>query len=127
VVGGRRAVGLAGEQVVADWYVQRGCRVVTRNWRCREGEIDLVVFDPAERAVIVCEVKTRTGRDFGSPFEAVTPAKQRRLRRLAARFVSEARLAGGASVPRGRLRIDVAAVRPGPDGAAHVEVVHDAC
>ncbi|MDA8038225.1 MAG: YraN family protein, partial [Actinomycetota bacterium] len=53
----RRALGALGEDLAAHWYAERGFRVVARNWRCREGECDLV----ASKGVLLvfCEVKTR--------------------------------------------------------------------
>jgi putative endonuclease len=60
---------------------------VARNWRCREGELDLVVR--LGRELVFCEVKARSSDRYGIPAEAVTPAKQRRLRLLATRFLSE--------------------------------------
>ena len=71
--------------------------------RCPDGELDLVVASAGE--LVFCEVKTRTSDRFGLPAEAVTAAKQRRLRRLAVRFLAEAGGAGGRS-----LRFDVASV-----------------
>jgi len=109
----RRRLGARGEQLAADWYTARGYEVVARNWRCREGEIDLVVRRRGE--LVFCEVKTRTTDRFGTPAEAVTPQKQRRLRTLAVRFLAEH--GGGA----GELRFDVAAVTGG-----HVEVIEAA-
>jgi len=61
--------------------------VVERNWNCREGELDLVVRRGT--TLVFCEVKTRSGRSFGEPFEAVTRRKQTRIRRLAARWLRE--------------------------------------
>lgn len=98
----RRALGASGEEAVASWYQERGYEVVVRNWRCREGELDLVVRDG--RAFVFCEVKTRTTDAFGAPVEAVNRAKQERLRRLAARWLTEAPLR-----PR-EIRFDVASV-----------------
>ncbi|HET7488983.1 MAG TPA: YraN family protein [Acidimicrobiales bacterium] len=98
----RRVLGASGEDAVAAWYVDRGYEVVVRNWRCREGELDLVVRDG--RAFVFCEVKTRTTDAFGAPIEAVNKAKQERLRRLAARWLTEAPLR-----PR-EIRFDVASV-----------------
>jgi putative endonuclease len=98
----RRALGASGEEAVASWYQARGYEIVVRNWRCREGELDLVVRDG--RAFVFCEVKTRTTDAFGAPVEAVTRAKQERLRRLAARWLTEAPLR-----PR-EIRFDVASV-----------------
>ena len=59
--------------------------VVDRNWRCRDGEIDLVLT--RARLLVFCEVKTRSSDAYGSPAAAVTPAKQARLRKLGMRWV----------------------------------------
>lgn len=83
----RRALGAAGEALVARWYEANGYQVVDRNWRCRDGELDLVVAAPG--LVVFCEVKTRRHTAFVAPYEAVTPAKQRRIRRLAVRWLGE--------------------------------------
>jgi putative endonuclease len=80
------AVGRRGEDQAALWYTAHGYTVLARNWRCRVGEIDLVCT--RGDVLVVCEVKTRTAATFGQPFEAVTPAKQRRLRHLAALYLS---------------------------------------
>ncbi|MGQ0520823.1 MAG: YraN family protein [Actinomycetota bacterium] len=109
----RRALGTSGEEAVAAWYVDRGYEVVVRNWRCRDGELDLVVRDG--RMFVFCEVKTRTSLAFGAPVEAVTRAKQERLRRLAARWLTEAPLR-----PR-EIRFDVASVM-----GADIEVLEGA-
>ncbi|HZM31465.1 MAG TPA: YraN family protein [Acidimicrobiales bacterium] len=96
-------LGAQGEQRAASWYAAQGYVVVARNWRCTDGELDLVVASPDE--LVFCEVKTRSSDRFGLPAEAVTAVKQRRVRRLAARFLAEAGGAGGRS-----LRFDVASV-----------------
>jgi len=78
-------LGREGEQVAAEYLERAGLRVLDRNWRCADGEIDIVA---AERQVmVVCEVKTRSSTRFGTPLEAVTRHKQARLRRLAARWL----------------------------------------
>jgi putative endonuclease len=102
VTAGRRATGAWGEEQVADWYRGRGYEVLARNWRVREGELDLVVA--RGDVVVFCEVKSRSSEAFGQPFEAVTPVKQVRLRRLAARWLA----ADGRSWPI--VRFDVASV-----------------
>lgn len=102
----RRALGQEGEDLVAAWYEARGYEVVVRNWRCRDGELDLVVR--AGRMFVFCEVKTRSSTAFGAPVEAVTRAKQARLRRLAARFLEH-----DAPVRPREIRFDVASVLRG--------------
>ncbi len=102
--GRRREVGQRGEAVAAAYLRGRGMRVVARNWRCRHGELDLVVLDGAD--LVAVEVKTRTGLGFGHPAEAVTRAKQARLRQLVAELVRTTPALGG--VPA--VRVDVVAV-----------------
>lgn len=97
-------MGAAGEERVAAWYEAHGYDIVVRNWRSRQGEIDLIVR--RGELIVFCEVKTRSSTAFGEPFEAVTPAKQGRLRRLAAEWLRAAPGAG-----RHQLRFDVASVR----------------
>lgn len=99
----RRQVGADGETAVAAWYEAHGYEVLARNWRCRDGELDLVVA--SGRAFVFCEVKTRSSDRFGTPAEAVTRPKQARLRRLAARWLADA----APRRPR-EIRFDVASV-----------------
>lgn len=76
------------------------------NWRCRDGELDLVLRRGA--TIVFCEVKTRSGTGFGLPAEAVNRAKQARIRRLGVRWLSENRSRiGDRSLT---LRFDVASV-----------------
>lgn len=99
---GRRALGGRGEALAAAWYADAGYEVLDRNWRCRVGEIDLVCRRGT--TVVICEVKARTSARFGTPLEAVTTAKRRRLRRLAALWLREHPLRADV------VRFDVAAV-----------------
>ena len=110
----RRALGASGEQAAADWYERRGYEVVARNWRCREGELDLVLCKA--RTFVFCEVKARTSLAFGAPAEAVTRSKQTRVRHLAARWLEEE-----AKVRPAGIRFDVASVLAG-----EVEIVQGA-
>jgi putative endonuclease len=73
--------GRAGEDRAARYLESQGFTVLARNWRCRHGEIDLVVADAS--TVVVVEVKTRRGERFGHPFEAIDTRKRKRLWRLA--------------------------------------------
>ncbi len=110
----RRGIGAAAERAAEEWYRERGYEILARNWRVREGELDIV----ARRAsvVAVCEVKARSHSRFGAPVEAITRTKQVRIRRLAAAFLA-AQPQPGCSV-----RFDVAAVTPG-GRAPHVDVL----
>lgn len=99
----KQELGRKGEQAAAAWYLNRGFAVLDRNWRCREGELDLVLARGDE--LVFCEVKTRTSTRFGTPLEAVTAAKQRRLRTLGLRW-----LAAHHRGQHWRFRFDVAAV-----------------
>ena len=78
---------------------------MARNWRCREGELDLVLR--YGRLFVFCEVKTRTSTAFGVPAEAVNRTKQAKLRRLAARWLEDAPLRPT------EIRFDVASVLAG--------------
>jgi putative endonuclease len=72
-------LGRRGEDLAATYLTDRGLVLLSRNWRCREGELDLVATDG--NALVVCEVKTRTSGEFGDPAVAVTAAKALRVRR----------------------------------------------
>ncbi|MFC8304806.1 YraN family protein [Specibacter sp. NPDC057265] len=81
------ALGQSGERLAADYLEERGLRVIDSNWRCANGEIDLVALDGDE--LVIVEVKTRRSRRYGDPLEALTPAKVRRLRTLAVLWARE--------------------------------------
>lgn len=110
-------VGAAGEAVVAGYYGRLGWLIIERNWRVREGEIDLIV----ERAgtVAFCEVKTRTSDRFGGGAAAVTPRKQATIRRVAMIWL------GQQDRHWRQIRFDVAIVTPGTHGSA-VELLESA-
>ncbi len=74
-------LGRSGEQAAAEYLESCGLRILDRNWRCAVGEIDIVAVE--RYALVVVEVKARTGMAYGSPLEAVSRAKRARLRRLA--------------------------------------------
>lgn len=81
------AVGRFGEDVAAEHLSAAGLTVLARNWRCRDGELDLIAVD--DGVLVVVEVKTRTSASYGRPVEAVRPAKAARIRRLAMRWLAE--------------------------------------
>ena len=114
----RQAVGAHGERLAEQHLAARGMVVLARNWRCAEGEIDLILRDGAD--VVFCEVKTRRGTRFGTPAEAIGPDKVRRLRALAARWLAQS------SVRPREVRFDVVAVVREGRGPFEVEHVRAA-
>ena len=113
--GRRNALGQYGERVAARHLIERGMVLLDRNWRCEAGEIDLVLRDGD--VLVVCEVKTRSSDAYGTPHEAVDPAKLDRLKRLGLLW------AQAHEVSPGEVRIDLVAVHPQPRGAAAVDHV----
>jgi putative endonuclease len=112
------ALGRYGEHVAVQHMRAAGLIVLDRNWRCPEGEIDIIARDGAE--LVVCEVKTRSGVSYGDPLEAITPTKASRLRVLAERWAQAHRLTDRP------IRLDVVAVLWQPTGGALVSHVKGA-
>ncbi len=84
---GRKKLGAWGESVAAHHLEAEGYQIVERNWRCRHGEIDLVVRAGSEWVFV--EVKTRRGREMGSPEEALTSYKSKKLIQLAQIYLAD--------------------------------------
>ena len=108
-----KLLGKRGEDLAADYLAGAGLVVLSRNWRCRDGELDLVATD-GER-LIVCEVKTRSGTGYGEPSEGVTPAKAARIRRVAAAWLRTYRVGWC------EIRFDIVAVLCPQGGPVTVE------
>ncbi len=81
-MGYKQRIGQVGEELVADYVRGLGMEVVDRNWRIREGEIDLIAREPDGTFVFI-EVKSRSSLHFGHPLEAITSTKALRLQKLA--------------------------------------------
>ena len=111
-----REIGIRGETLAAEYLERRGLTVLCRNWRCPEGEVDIVARDGRETVLV--EVKTRSSEAAGHPFEAVTPAKVARLRRLAGAWQRDE---ASRQQTRQSMRIDVVAVLLPADAPAVVE------
>lgn len=93
------SLGRRGEDAAAEYLAELGWTILDRNWRCRDGELDIVAHDG--RRHVVCEVKTRRSARYGDPLEAITADKAARLRRLAWRWATAHGVGG---VP---IRVDV--------------------
>ena len=100
-------LGRHGERIAAIYLADAGLRLLDRNWRCRDGELDIVAREGD--SLVFCEVKTRRGVGFGHPVEAVTPVKQRRMRTLAQRWLA----AHEEHAPELRFDVVGVLVRPG--------------
>lgn len=96
-------IGRRGEDAAVAYLERLGMQIVDRNWRNGRGEVDIVALDGQE--LVLCEVKTRQSVATGTPEDAVSPAKQRRLVRLAEAYVASAHLAPCA------VRFDVISIR----------------
>lgn len=86
----RQRLGAEGERLAEAFLKRQGYRVLTKNYRCPGGEIDLVCLEGT--TIVFVEVKTRTQTSFGSPFEAVDHRKQGQIRRAARFYLAQHRL-----------------------------------
>ena len=102
----QQTIGTRGEDLATAELERQGLVILDRNWRCRLGEIDIVAMEVegADRSLVFCEVKCRTGLGFGPPLEAITYAKVRKLRRLAGEWLATSK------VTARRIRIDAVGV-----------------
>ena len=105
---GRRRLGAFGERLAAVHLGAKGYRIRARNYRCREGEIDIVAQDGG--TLVFVEVRTRRGDALGGPAESVTARKEARLVAAATAYVQ--------TLPQAPAdqRIDVVAVQLSPGG-----------
>ena len=113
----RRRLGDAGEDLAAAALKKQGYKIVERNWRSPLGEVDLIARHRG--FLVLVEVKTRRNLTFGGPREAVSPAKQAKLRRLAEYYIREKRLG---EVP---VRFDVVGISIISD-KQEIEIIPDA-
>jgi putative endonuclease len=86
----KQVLGKKGEQIAEAYLIQKGYKLVERNYRCSAGELDLIALD--RRVLVFIEVKTRSDNSFGLPFESVHWRKQQRMIKAALFFLSQHRL-----------------------------------
>ena len=114
----RKNLGQRGEDLAAAQLEKRGYVVRERNWRCPAGEMDIVAEDGD--CLTFVEVRTRRGRDYGTPEESVTLAKQAKLMEVAQTYLQEHSWEGD-------WRIDLVAVEMTPEGKLlRVELIKNA-
>lgn len=109
----RGSLGRAGEKQAARFLRRLGYRIVTRNYHCLAGEIDLIALDG--KTVVFVEVKTRTDRQHADPQDAVSRPKQQRLRRCADLFLRQT------DAQDRPCRFDVIAISLDPDDKMQIE------
>ncbi len=80
----RRNTGILGEKLARDFLEKRGYHVIETNYRCPEGEVDIIARH--KDSLVFIEVRTKTSLAFGSPEESITPAKKERLRAIASHY-----------------------------------------
>jgi len=115
----RRDVGLLGEKLAKDFLKKRGYRILESNYRCPEGEIDIVARH--KDSLVFVEVRTKRSLEFGSPEESITPTKMEKLRAVAAHYQQTHN-----NLPSS-WRIDVVAVEIGQrDKPLRIELIENA-
>ena len=110
------AVGAYGERLAVRYLAESGMQILDRNWRCDQGEVDIVAMD--DTCLVIVEVKTRRSLVFGSPVEAVTAVKAARLRWLAGCWLADHRSVVDFAVD---VRVDVVGVLRPARGPAQIE------
>jgi putative endonuclease len=88
----KKNLGNRSESLAVEFLRSRGYRILSRNYRCHFGEIDLVALQG--RVVVFVEVRSRSGDRFGSPLETVGLKKQKKVSQVALHFLSKNRIHG---------------------------------
>ena len=104
----RRKTGDSGEHFAADFLKKKGYNIIQRNYRCKEGEIDIIAEQ--DDCLVFVEVRTKKGANFGTPEESITSAKKERLVSLADVYIQSC------DVSPASWRIDVIAIELGAKG-----------
>jgi putative endonuclease len=88
---GNKGVGSLGEEVAANFLVGKGYKILERNFRCKGGEVDIIVSDPSDKSLVFVEVKARKDLSYGVPQLAVNSFKQRQISKAALTWLSKMR------------------------------------
>jgi putative endonuclease len=117
-MGKNKLLGAYGEDIACDYLIQKGYRVVERNFTCRAGEVDIIAMH--KDIVVFVEVKTRSSDKFGLPSEAVSDAKQKKIVKTALYYMQSKRLLDY------MCRFDVIEITAGEDNGHRVNLIQDA-
>jgi len=118
IISGRIALGRKGEEVAVDFLKKQGYRIIKRNYRCRAGEIDIVVEEGS--SLVFVEVKSRRSTHFGLPEEAVSYEKRRHLTRVALGYLTHHR------IKETKCRFDVVSVLMNDHGVKEIRLIKNA-
>jgi putative endonuclease len=88
---GNKGVGSLGEEVAANFLAGKGYKILERNFRCKGGEVDIIVSDPSDKSLVFVEVKARKDLSYGVPQLAVNSFKQRQISKAALTWLSKKR------------------------------------
>ncbi len=114
----KNMLGQAGEEAAVAFLKRQGYHILERNFRNKLGEIDIIAKD--DDTVCFIEVKTRRSEMFGSPFEAVTPVKQRKIIHVALSYLQVS------GREESKARFDVVAVFLEEEDAPRIEIIKNA-
>lgn len=115
----RRDTGIRGEKLAGEFLKKRGYRILETNYRCPQGEIDIIARH--KDYLVFIEVRTKRSREYGSPEESITPAKKDRVRAVAFHY-----LQAHSNLPE-LWRIDVVAVELNQQGEpSRIELIENA-
>lgn len=85
----KKTIGQEGEDIAAEYLVNNGFEMITRNYRFGHGEIDIIVKDKSDGYLVFVEVKTRQNLEFGEPEYAITKSKIKQLKKIAESYLYE--------------------------------------
>ncbi len=116
----RLKLGREGEDAAIAYLKDKGYRIIQKNFRSKLGEIDIIAQQ--KETVVFIEVKSRASHQFGHPFSAITPAKQRKIIQVAQSFLAKHRLMENPA------RFDVVGLTIDPDAskAFQIELLENA-
>jgi putative endonuclease len=115
----RNELGVLGEVIASEFLAKNGYEVLETNYRCSDGEIDIITKQ--EDSLVFIEVRTKRSKGFGTPEESITSAKKEKLRICAERYRQEHQ-----NLPSD-WRIDVVAVQMAKDGQVQrIEIIENA-
>ncbi len=114
----RRDFGDTGEFLAREYLGRQGYRIIAENFRTRLGEIDIIAENKG--VLVFVEVKTRSSRLFGTPADAITMNKKRKISKLALEYISRNKLHDRPA------RFDVVAVQINGSGPPEIELFTDA-